>query len=97
MDWLLARVKSEGKKCTITLYILNPIKRVLSMNLLLYIYRTETSAAEGAWILLEANDEEQTNTAVGGRGHHLSAGASQSGREISAGSGRGGAINAQHA
>ena len=37
-----------------------------SMKLPLGTYSTETSAAVGAWVLLERNDKDQTGGAVGG-------------------------------
>ena len=50
-----------------------------SMKLQLGAYSTETSAAVGAWVLLERNDKEQTEGAVGGGGQNSQLGDSEAG------------------
>ena len=62
---------------------------VRSMKLPLGAYSTETSAAVGAWVLLDSNDKEQTGGTVGGGGQNSQLGDSEAGGEKSATSSRG--------
>ena len=62
---------------------------VRSMKLPLCAYSTETSAAVGAWVLLERNDKEQTGGAVGVGGQNSQLGYSQAGGEKTAVNSRG--------
>ena len=54
---------------------------VRSMKLPSRPYSTETSAAVGAWVLLEHNDKDQTGGAVGGGGQNSQPGNSEAGGE----------------
>ena len=65
---------------------------VRSMKIPLGAYSTETSAAVGAWVLLERNDKEQTGGAVGEGGQNRQLGDSEAGGEKPAVSGRGRAL-----
>ena len=59
------------------------------MKLPLGTYSTETSAAVGAWVLLERKDKDPTGGAVGGSGQNSQLGDSEAGGEKPAVSGRG--------
>lgn len=65
---------------------------VCSMKLPLYACRAGTSAAVGAWVLLELNYKEQTGGHSRRGRAECQPGASEAGREISAVSIRGGAL-----
>ena len=56
---------------------------VRSMKIPLGAYSTETSAAVGAWVLLERNDKEQTGGAVGEGGQNSQLGDSEAGGAVS--------------
>ena len=62
------------------------------MKLPLGAYSTETSAAVGAWVLLERNDKKQTEGAVGGGGQNSQLGDSEAGGKKPAVSCRGRAL-----
>ena len=62
---------------------------VRSMKLPLGAYNTETSAAVGAWVLLERNDKDQTGGAVGRGGQNSQLGDSEAGGKKTAVSSRG--------
>ena len=62
------------------------------MKLPLGSYSTETSAAVGAWVLLERKDKDPTGGAVGGSGQNSQLGDSEAGGEKPAVSGRGRAL-----
>ena len=54
---------------------------VRSMKLPLDAYSTETSAAMGAWVLLERNDKKRTGSTVGGGGQNSQLGSPDAGGE----------------
>ena len=64
-------------------------QNVWSIKLPLGAYSTKTSAAVGAWVLLERNDKDQTGGAVGGDGQNSQLEDSEAGGENPAVSGRG--------
>ena len=64
---LVTRKSQERKKGVYDHRVhLEENQNVRSMKLPLGAYSTETSAAVGAWVLLERNDKDQTGGAVGG-------------------------------
>ena len=66
---------------------------VRSMKLPSGAYSMETSAAVGAWVLLERNDNEQTGGAVGRGGQNSQLGGQEAGGERPAVSTRGRALD----
>ena len=65
---------------------------VRSMKLPICAYSTETSAAVGAWVLLERNGKQQAGGAVGVGGQNSQLGDSQAGGEKTAASSWGRAL-----
>ena len=71
MGWFGRRITRKSQERTKELHdyrVYLQHQSVRSMKLPLGTYSTETSAAVGAWVLLERNDKDQTGGAVGGGG-----------------------------
>ena len=69
MGWFGRRITRKSQERTKELHdyrVYLQHQSVRSMKLPLGTYSTETSAAVGAWVLLERNDKDQTGGAVGG-------------------------------
>ena len=93
MGWFGGLITRESQERTNKVYDyrvrLEKDQNVRSMKLPLRTYNTETSAAVGAWVLLDSNDKEQTGGTVGGGGQNSQLGDSEAGGEKSATSSRG--------
>ena len=93
MGWFGGLITRKSQERTKELYDyrvhLEEDQSVRSMKLPLGAYNTETSAAVGAWVLLERNDKDQTGGAVGRGGQNSQLGDSEAGGKKTAVSSRG--------
>ena len=96
MGWFGGLITRKSQERTKEVYDyrvhLEEDQSVRSMKLPLGAYSTETSAAVGAWVLLQRNDTEQTGGTVGNVGQNSQLGDSQAGGEKPAVSSRGRAL-----
>ena len=74
-----ARVRSGPEMVFAYRVQLEQDQSVRSMKLPLDAYNTEASAAVGAWVLLEPNEERQTEGTAEGGGHNSWLGHTQAG------------------
>ena len=93
MEWYGGLITRNSQERTKEVYDyrlhLEEDQSVRSMKLPLGTYRKETSAAVGAWVLLERNDKDQTGGAVGRGGQNSQLGDSEAGGKKTAVSSRG--------
>ena len=96
MGWSGGRTTCKSQERTKEMYDyrvhLEGDQSVRSMKLPLGTYSTQTSAAVGAWVLLEHNGKDQTGGAVGGGGQNSQLGDSEACGDKPAVSVRGGAL-----
>ena len=96
MGWfggLITRKSQERTKGVYNYRVhLEEDQSVRRIKLPLGAYSTETSAAVGAWVLLERNDKEQAGGTVGAGGQNSQLGDSRAGGEKPAVSSRGRAL-----
>ena len=85
MGWFGCLITRKSHECTKELYDyrvqFEEDQSVRSMKLPLGAYSMETSAAVGAWVLLERNDKKRTGSTVGGGGQNSQLGSPDAGGE----------------